>query len=186
MTNKNYQRIYFDTIEKLKSGQRPQIKLTPELLMELKAEWEQAIESNLNGARENETIKKILCILDNSQNTTSELNEQFIKTFKQVKDSELLVYLLSASQKHVIADALKSGKMISMDFFDILKTLLQNKNPEIKEWTLRTIESMGPLSMRLRQEVLKAKPGLMKFFNQHQKTSAELVDFLEKEWKRMM
>lgn len=181
MTNENYQRIYQDAIHKLKLGQRPQIKLTPELLAELKAEWEKAIAST-----QNETIKKILCILDNSQNTTSELNELFIKTFKQVKDNELLVYLLSASQKHVIADSLKTGKMISMEFFDVLKELLKNKNPEVLEWTLRTIESMGPLSMRLKQEVLNAKPGMMKFFNQHQKASSQLIEFLENEWKRMM
>ncbi|MBY0413983.1 MAG: hypothetical protein K2Q18_07450 [Bdellovibrionales bacterium] len=186
MTNQNYQRIYQETIEKLKQGVRPQVKLTPELLLEIKAEWEKAIANGVTQASQNETIKKILCILDNSQNTTSELNDLFIRTLKQVKDNEMLIYLLSASQKHVIADGLKSGIMISAEFFEILKGLLQSKNPEVKEWTLRTIESMGPLSMRFKQEVLNAKPGIMKLFNKHQKASAELINFLENEWKRML
>lgn len=184
--NENYQRIYQDTIEKLKKGQRPQVKLTPELLAEIKVEWEKALANGTDKVLQNETIKKILCILDNSQNTTDELNELFFKTLKQIKDHDLIVYALSASQKHVIAEALKNGKMISMEYFEILKTLLLDKNPEVKEWTLRTIETLGPLSMRLKNEVLAAKPGIMKLFNQHQKASSQLIEFLEQEWKRMM
>jgi hypothetical protein len=184
--NQNYQRIYQETIEKLKNGQRPQIKLTPELLSEMKLEWEKSLASGIDKATQNETIKKILCILDNSQNSTSELNDLFFQTLKQIKDHELIIYCLAASQKHVIADGLKTGKVMSYEFFEILKTLLQDKNPEVKEWTLRTIESLGPLSLRLKQEVLKAKPGFMKIFNQHQKASAQLIDYLENEWKRML
>lgn len=184
--NENYQRIYQDTIEKLKNGQRPQIKLTPELLAELKLEWEKALAMSTDKVMQNETLKKILCILDNSQTTTSELNELFIKTLKEIKDHELIVYALAASQKHVIADGLKTGTMISLEYFEVLKNLLLSKNPEVKEWTLRTIETMGPLSLRLKKEVLNAKPGLLKIFNKHQKASAQLVNYLESEWKRMM
>lgn len=178
--NHTYLQIYQDIIEKLKSNQRPLIKLTPELLSEIKTEWEKALKSGT----ENETIKKILCILDNTQSTTSELNDLFFKTLKEIKDHELLVYALAASQKHVIADSFKTGKMISMEYFEVLKKLLQDKNPEVKEWALRTIESLGPLSLRFKNEVLAAKPGFMKMFNQHQKASAQIIEYLEKEWKR--
>ena len=184
--NENYLLIYQDTILKLKNAQRPQIKLTPELLEELKLVWENALAPAIDKAHQNETIKKILCILDNSQNTTSDFNELFIRTLKEIKEHELIIYTLSASQKHVIADGLKNGKMISMEFFDILKELLLNKNPEIKEWTLRTIETMGPLSLRLKKEVLASKPGLMKIFNPPLKASSQLIDYLEKEWMRML
>lgn len=184
--SENYQRIYQETIEKLKQGQRPQVKLTPELLAELKTEWQKALSDKSAKFTQNETIKKILCILDNSQNTTSELNDLFFATLKEIKDSELLVYCLAASQKHVIADSLKTGKMISIEFFEILKIMLTDTNPEIKEWTLRTIETMGPLGMRLKAEVLKAKPGFMQMFNKHQKASAQLIEYLENEWNRML
>lgn len=178
--NQNYVRIYQEIIEKLKNDQRPKIVLTAELLAELASEWENAL--NINN---HESIKKILCILDNTQTTTSELNELFFRTLKEIKDHELLVYSLSASQKHVIADSFKTGKMISSEYFDILKNLLLDKNPEVKEWALRTIENLGPLSMRFQKEVLAAKPGLIKLFNQHQKASAQIIEFLEQEWKRM-
>lgn len=183
--NQKYQDLYQETIEKLKLGQRPQIKLTPELLAELKSEWEAVFITGVDKARQNETIKKILCILDNSQNTTAELNELFFKTLKEIRDGELLVYALSASQKHVVAESLKTGKMISFEYFEILKNLIQDKNPEVKEWALRTIESLGPLSLRLKNEVLAAKPGLMKLFDKHQKASSQIIEYLENEWKRM-
>lgn len=179
--SQKYQELYRETIEKLRQGHRPQIKLTPELLAEIKADWEAALAS---GAQ-NETIKKILCILDNSQNTTAELNDLFIKTLKEIKDNELVVYALSASQKHVVAESLKTGTMISFEYFEALKNLIQDKNPEVKEWALRTIETLGPLSLRLKNEVLAARPGIMKLFNQHTKASSQIIEYLEKEWKRM-
>lgn len=183
--NQKYQEIYRETIEKLRQGHRPQVKITPELLAELKTEWEKVLAQGTDRALQSETIKQILCILDNSQNTTAELNELFIKTLKEIKDHELIVYALSASQKHVVAESLKTGKMISFEYFEVLKNLIQDKNPEVKEWALRTIESLGPLSLRLKNEVLAAKPGLMKLFNQHTKASSQIIEYLEKEWKRM-
>lgn len=179
-----YQQIYSDIIEKLKKNERPLIKLAPELIALLKKEWEVALLSKTNEAQKNEAIKQILCILDNAQNTTAEFNDLFIKTLKEVKNEELLIYALAASQKHVIAESLKSGKMFSLEYFEILKKLLKEKNPELKEWTLRTIESMGPLSIRLKKEVLEAKPGLLKLFDKHQKASSQIIDYLEKEWSR--
>lgn len=184
--NENYERIYEDTLLKLKNGQRPQVKLTPELITELKQIWENTLALKVNSAQQNETIKKILCILDHTQNSTSELNHLFIKTLQEIKDQELIIYTLSASQKHVVTDGLKSGRMIEMEYFDALKSLLKIKNPEIVEWTLRTIETMGPLSLRFKKEVLASRPGLMKFFNPHLRASSQLIDYLEKEWIRML
>jgi hypothetical protein len=183
--SQKYQELYRETIEKLRQGVRPQIKLTPGLLAELKTAWEEALASGTDKAMQNENIKKILCILDNSQNTTAELNDLFIKTLKEIKDHELVVYALAASQKHVIAESLKTGTMISFEYFEVLKNLIQDKNPEVKEWALRTIESLGPMSLRLKNEVLAAKPGIMKLFNQHTKASSQIIEYLEKEWKRM-
>ena len=178
----NYESLYNDIILKLKKNERPQIKLSPELIAELRDEWQKAI--NLAVIDES-AIKKILCILDNAQNMTSELNELFIKTLEKVRDQDLLIYALAASQKHVIGESLRSGKMISSEYFDKLKVLLNNKNPEVVEWTLRTIESMGPLSLRLVKEVRSVKFSFFKFFNQHQKSSSQLISLMENQWEKM-
>ena len=158
------------------------IKLTPELMAELKSEWQKALDHiNIDET----AIKKILCILDNTQNMTSELNELFIETFDKVRNHELLIYTLAASQKHVISESLRTGNMITSEYFEKLKELLKNKNPEVVEWTLRTIDSMGPLSLRLVSEVRAVKPGILKFLNNHQKSSAQLISLMEKQWEKM-
>ncbi len=186
--NTKLNEIYLETLEKLKNGIRPQIKLNQEIIELIKSEWKLILEHKGPWQTQSSKLKELLCILDNTQNSTSELNELFIETLKTLqnfKDHELIVYALGASQKHVIAESFKSGKMISLEYFDILKKLLKEGHPEVKEWTLRTIESMGPLSLRFRKEVLKAKPGLIKYFNAHQKASAQIITYLEQEWKRM-
>jgi len=178
----NYQELYIQIIEKIKKDERPLIKLTPELMAELRLEWQKALDHiNIDET----AIKKILCILDNTQNRTSELNELFIKTFDKVRNQELLIYALAASQKHVIAESLRTGNMITSEYFEKLKELLKNKNPEVVEWTLRTIETMGPLSLRLISEVRAVKPGILKFLNNHQKSSAQLISLMEKQWEKM-
>ena len=116
---------------------------------------------------------------------SAELNEQFIKTFEKVRNQDLLIYALAASQKHVIGESLKTGTMISAEYFEKLKELLKSKNPEVVEWTLRTIESMGPLSLRLVSDVRSVKFGIFKFLNQHQKSSSQLISLMEKQWEKM-
>ena len=179
----NVQELYEETIAKLKRDERPQIKLTLELIEELKREWQKALTAV---TVDEGMIKKILCILDNTQNTTREFNEYFFTTLAKIKDEDLLIYTLAASQKHVVAEALKTGVMIPGVYFDELKKLLKSKNPEILEWTLRTIETMGPLSLRFKKEVLEAKPGFVKFFNQHQKSASQIIELMEKQWEKML
>lgn len=179
----NIDELYIDTIDKLKANIRPHVKLTPELISDLKTQWKTAIET---ATIDEISLKKILCILDNAQNITSEFNEQFILTFEKVKNQELLIYALAASQKHIIAESLRSGNMISSAYFEHLKCLLKTNNPEVLEWTLRTIESMGPLSMRFKKEVREAKPGILKLFNAHQKAASQIIELLEKQWKKML
>ncbi|MDD4973300.1 MAG: hypothetical protein PHY93_03070 [Bacteriovorax sp.] len=178
----NYQQLYIQIIDKLKKNERPLILLTPELIAELKAEWQRALsEINVDEI----ALKKILCILDNTQNMTSELNELFIATFEKVRNQDLLIYTLAASQKHVIAQSLHTGNMISIAYFEKLKALLKNNNPEVVEWTLRTIETMGPLSLRLVNDVRAVKPGIFKFLNLHQKAASQIIELMEKQWEKM-
>lgn len=179
----NYQELYSQIIEKLKKHERPQIKLTPELVSELKSAWQEAL---LRPAIDESALTKILCILDNTQNATSELNDLFSQTFEKIRNQELLIYLLAASQKHIVNESLRTGNMIPAFYFDQLRLLLKNKNPEVLEWTLRTIESMGPLSLRLKKEVREVKPGFLKLFNAHQKSASQIIELLENQWKRML
>lgn len=184
----NYLELYRDTINRLKRNERPLIKLDPELIGHLKTVWSEAIDSE---AISTEMLRQVLCILDNTQNASREFNEHFFRTMeklclpKNAEEAELLIYTLGASQKHVVGEALKSGVMIKGIYFDQLKIFLNSNNPEILEWTLRTIETMGPLSLRFQKEIRTLRPSMLKMFNQHQKAAFQIVDLLEKEWSRM-
>lgn len=179
----NYQELYTQTIEKLKRHERPLIKLDTELIMELKTQWQKAIAGpSIN----QETLTKILCILDNTQNYTSELNDLFFQSLSKIREHEILVYILAASQKHIVSESLRTGVVIPTLYIDQLKQLLKNKNPEVLEWTLRTIESMGPLSLRLKKEVREINPSFLKSFNTHQKSATQIIELLENQWKRML
>jgi hypothetical protein len=179
----NYLELYDQTILKLKNNERPLIKLNPELIKELKIHWGNILSAPVI---DQSSLAKILCILDNTQNYSSEFNDLFFDSMKNIGDDEMIIYLLAASQKHVINEALRSGVMIPPIYFEELKKLLKNKNPEVLEWTLRTIESMGPLSMRFKSEIRNAKPGFIKLFNSHQKSSAQIIELLELQWKKMI
>ncbi len=163
--------LYQDTIIKLKAGKRPQIKLTTELIAALKAEW-------------SESLNKVLCILNHTQNTSAQFNELFFSSFNEVSDIKTLIFLLAAAEKHIISESLMTGNMIPSEFFEILKKLLQNKNSELLEWTLRTIESMGPLNRRIKNEIRNSRPGLKKFFNSHSRACDEIINLLETQWKK--
>lgn len=162
--------LYENTLNKLKMGNRPQIKLTPELIEGLKGKWQT-------------DTHKVLCILTHTQNSSSEFNELLIESFKVETNKETLIFLLGASEKQLISHALMTGNMMPSDFFLILKNLLTTKNPEVLEWTLRTIESMGPLSLRLKNEIKNARPSKMKFFNSHLRSCDEIINLLERQWK---
>lgn len=181
----NYQEIYQETIAKLKRDERPLIKLDSALIGHLKEVWNTSIENEIN----EEALRQILCILDNTQNMSREFNEQFFVTIEKLrvhtKYDELLIYTLAASQKHVVAEALKSGVMIPGVYFDQIKKILETKNPEVLEWTLRTVESMGPLSLRFQKEIRLLRPSMLKMFNQHQKATFQIIELLEKEWARL-
>ena len=178
-----YQEHYIQIIEKLKKDERPLIKLTPELLKELKTEWKNSLSQT---SQDRLKLTKILCILDNTQNYSAEFNDLFIETFQLIADHELIIYALAASQKHIINQSFRTGDMIPLFYFDYLKKLLKHKNPEVLEWTLRTIESLGPLSMRLKNEVRGVKPSFLKLFNTHQRSCTQIIELLEKQWKQLL
>lgn len=190
MTALDFENLYNDTLTKLKAGKRPQIKLDSKLIEELNSFFISALKSlnsdlkNLNTTQT--TIQKILCVLDNTSNTSYLFKDALLETLKiKWSDQQMYVFALSASQKHVCEDCLKTGNMIAFEFFEILKELLQHSNPEVKEWTLRTITTLGPLSLRLKTEVQKARPSFFQKLNAHQKACDQLIEFLELEWSRM-
>ena len=179
LKNLELEALFKETINKLKNHERPKINLTPELIEKIKTEWREIIsESKIDTTK----LQKILCLLDNTHNLTTEFQELIIETLTKVKDAETMIYTLAAAKKHVIEENLKNGVMIPQKMMEELRRLLTHPEPEVFEWVLRTIDDLGPLGLRLRDDILKNRPGIGALFNKHKKNSLEIIDHLEKKF----
>lgn len=165
--------LYQKVIEDLVKGKRPHLELSTEQIDLIKTELQ-----NRSSKKE---LEPILCILDNSRTLSYEFYPGLLNILKNSKDSELLVMCLGASRKHIIECRHKDGHRMEIDFLNTLKDLLKFDHYEVKEWTLRLIESLGSQSIFLKDDVLSIKPKLT-IFNEHKKMTKELIELLEKRW----
>lgn len=173
----NIDQIFEKTINDLKQEKRPLHPFSPEDHQELKAYWhEQLAQQNLK------EINKVLCLLEHSQTYSSECDELFIRSLKEIQDTQTLVFLLSASAKHIVTRSQRDGQRIAFAFIEALKELLSHQDPEVLEWVLRVIDQLGNQALILRPEIIKQKPSLLSVFNKHKKNSRMIIEMLEKRW----
>lgn len=173
----NLSEVYSNIIEDLRAGKRALMKLTPEQKVGLTTLWK--------GGLEREDLHKVLCILDHSVESCLEFSPFLCAELKKEVDSETLIFLLGAAQKHVIEAAAKDGFPPSGDFMTAVKNLLSSshvKDPETFEWLLRTIEQTGMKSIFFKEAILKNKPGLGSLVNSHKKASKQIIELLERRW----
>lgn len=178
--------VFNDIIEKLKSEQRPQIKLSSEDHEYLN----QALSAILKEANfKDPNLIKILCILDNTISLNTCYKANIIKLlnsclpYEKEKDcEEVIVLTLGVARKHIIEALHKDAQRIPIDVLDVFKILLSAKSGEIREWTLRNIESLGMQSFYLKEDVINSRPGFLKLFNQHNQACMQIIELLEKRW----
>jgi hypothetical protein len=60
---------------------------------------------------------------------------------------------------------------------------LKNKDPEILEWALRSIESLKAQNDVFKTEILNLRPSLLNFFSKHQQNAFMIIDEINKEWE---
>lgn len=171
------QELYNDIIDKLKAGKRPLVKLNSGEMAQLRDDFHRAINAN-----NSEELIPILCILDNTQNFIPELDEHFIRSFKAFTDANIHVLLLGCMQKHIIEFKGMQGNRLSMDFLKILEDGLRHEDPEVLEWALRIIESMGSQGIYFKSIIKEVKPSMMAVFNKHKKAAKQIIEMLEKRW----
>lgn len=176
----NYQELYESILMDLKKEIRPQIKLSKGDISELLIFWNGLLTS---WSKEKEPdLRKILCIVDHSQTLSREFSGPIIQTLKLDLPSDLVIYTIASAQKHIITKNAIEGVPIPSDFIEVLKALLDSKDPEIFEWVLRAIESMGNQSLKFKEMVLKRKPSFFATFNTHMKSAKGIIQILEKRW----
>jgi hypothetical protein len=183
-----WEKVYSQAILDLQNFKRPQIKLDKQDFLELHHFWKENLQFIKESSQKKEkalsALEKIFCILDHSQKSSSIFDDLIQQSFPELNKPELIIYLLSVSQKHLIQKKFLEGNPIPKSFFSLLKDLLKKcqDQPEIIEWTLRTIEQLGNQSIKLREEVLTIKPTWGVLFNGHKKASRQIIEMLEKRW----
>jgi tRNA uridine 5-carbamoylmethylation protein Kti12 len=166
-----------NVISKLKNNERPQLKYSKDEFSKLNEEWTKRINNE-----DFSQLFKLYCILDNTQNYSDIFCENIFKTFKLTSDSQTIIYNLSAASKHIIAYNHQLGNRVPHELVEQLKELLSHKDPEVLEWTLRTIEQLGSQAIFLKGDIIKAKPGILSIFDKHKKASKQIIEMLEKRW----
>ncbi|WP_127717390.1 hypothetical protein [Halobacteriovorax sp. HLS] len=164
-------------ILKLKNEQRPLIKYSPEEFAKINDHWTSLLEK-----RSYSELYKVFCILDNTQNYSDLFSENIYKTFLEVNEPQTIIYNLSAASKHIISYNHKLGQRVPFDLITKLKELLTHKDPEVLEWTLRTIEQLGSQAIFLKDDIINARPGMLAIFDKHKKASKQIIEMLEKRW----
>ena len=189
---KKWEDLYSKTIEDLKNFKRPMIQLSSADFLEIRDLWKEGLQKLKDPSFKEEQkeqtlafLEKIFCLLDHTQKPSVLFDSLYEESFKIIKKPELVIYLLSVSRKHLIEKKFLEGNPIPKSFIKSLENLLEdyeNINPEVIEWTLRTIEQLGNQSLKLREAVLKIKPSWGSLFNQHKKASKPIIELFEKRW----
>ncbi len=134
--------------------------------------------------RKTEELHKILCLIEHSSMPHQAFENDLISVLNSDVPDRLLIFALNAARKHILQARFNKGKRLEFDLLEALKRLLHHSNPEVVEWTLRTIEECGNQGVYFLSEFDKIRPGPWKWFNAHQRAVRELITLLERRWRR--
>lgn len=173
-------------IEKLKQGQRAHLHLEPKQLQSFYHEFTTLVANLNHGELSNELQEKIsqsLCVLDHLSDFDKKWQDLLVPILKS-EHTELIVLALGTSQKHVISFYHRNGERVPYSFLQHLEELLLTQDPEVFEWTLRTIETLGGQSMFFKEKVAKSTPGMLKRLQAKWKNSFHLINYLNEKWSQ--
>lgn len=170
---------YSDTLTKLKKEIRPFVQLTEDQINLCLEYWESLLDQKSDVSE----FLPLLCILEHSKTGSFKFKTPVIKTLKTRSESKLLLHTLSTSQKVIIEESQRKGERIPGDYILSLKYPLAHSDPEVIEWTLRTIEACSSQSILLKDDVLELKRKAFNIFNKHKKACQQIINYLEKRWR---
>jgi hypothetical protein len=169
-------RRHQEIIEALERGDRYQKPLLPDESELVKNKLQQA--KNLVP----EELDQVLCIAVNTATFIPNIQSELNTILREIKNNSTLVYALNCSRKQIIAAQFRQGRRLSAEFLESLMGLLDHKDPEIVEWTLRTIEECGSQAIYFRAKLKIIRPSIFKLFNRHQRAILEIIEYLERRW----
>lgn len=127
-------------------------------------------------------LEKVLCLIEHAASPQPLLEGPLLKFLATKTSPNLIVFALNCARKHIVQSRQQRGQRLTYEFLEVLKKLLYSPEPEVVEWTLRTIEECGSQGVYFLREFDKIKPPPWKWFNQHQRSVRELIAMLERRW----
>lgn len=163
----------------LEQGHRGLTRFTPDETHEL-----EGFLSEYQKKRNTEALEQVLCLIEHSSMPHQGFEAGLISVLNSDLPDHIIIFALNASRKHILQARFNKGNRLEYDFLETLKRLLHHPNPEVVEWTLRTIEECGNQGVYFLQEFDKIRPAPWKWFNAHQRAVRELITLLERRWRR--
>ncbi len=127
-------------------------------------------------------LEKVLCVIEHASNFSNKFEPNLLRVLNSPIQDNLVVFTLNCARKHIIEARFTRGLRLEFSFLDALNKYLHHKNPEVVEWTLRTIEACGNQGVYFLKEFDKIKPPPWKWFNSHQRAVREIITLLERRW----
>ncbi|MGB0454954.1 MAG: hypothetical protein ACPGJV_14685 [Bacteriovoracaceae bacterium] len=179
----NLDNEYQSIIKELSSGKRVQKKISPSDIEKICQTWKSSLEAN-----DLTSLRKVLCIFDHTKSTSKKVEELLIKTLNKIDDSELLALCLGTAHFHVIEHNALEGNRPPYNFVETLKKIIDSKRvskePELLEWSLRTIDLLGGQSRIFKDRVLALRSPIKSLFNKQHRTCFQLISYLEEKWQQ--
>lgn len=169
----NLDEHYSSIMKSLEQGHRGLVRFSSEETDEL---------TGLLASKTN--LEKVLFLIQHSAMPNQGFEEGILAVLKSDAPDRLIIFSLNAARKHILQARFNKGHRLDFEFLEALKKLLFHKNPEVVEWTLRTIEECGNQGVYFLQDFDKIKPAPWKWFNAHQRAVRELIELLERRWRR--
>lgn len=170
----NIEEIYQGILSDLTAGGRGLRRYDPSELKHL----ENALKETTNPIE----LKKVICLVGHSMTFYPAFADPLLDILRNNPDPEILVFAINGARKHILAYHQQQGRRLEYSFLEVLKNLLYSKHPEVVEWTLRTIEEMGPQGIFFLREFDNIKPPPWKWFNEHNRSIREIIAMLEMRW----
>ena len=173
---------YGKILQELQGESRPQLKLSNVAWNDLAALFRQFVRE-----QNEENLLKVLCILNNCQRSSSILlfTEGLLDLLEEEsfrKKRDLLIFSLAALGKHTVPLYQRNGDRLPSRLIVALRKLLVHPQPEVLEWSLRTIEEIGGQGMALKGDIEKVSFGFFYFTNPHLKSAKKIIAGLLKRW----
>ncbi len=173
-----FDQIHSDLLQRLSQGKRSHLELSQEVLSDIEHRWRQALDQ-----KQPQELDALMCVLEHARHPHKQFEELFFSTLENEVPPKQIIFTLAASWKHLLERWARAGDRVPPRYLEVLRQLLKHKDFEVREWTLRTLDQVGPQGRLLMADIRAANTSWSKFFNPHAKAIAQLVEMFEKRWK---